>query len=268
MFRLRGFLSGSNANNSANCRLAYANANNAPSNANTNIGSQQCFKRNNDPATRQKINTSKRCRYRSIRQMTEGLRRLQIEKQNRMKRVGNIFEQIISLDNLRLADLKARRGKLRSYGVTNHDKSREENIQRLHVMLKEKSYRTSDYDVFKIFDPKEREIYRLPYFPDRIVHHAIMGVLEPVWVSVFTQNTYACIKGRGIHAAMKDVKIALKDRENTTYSLKLDIRKYYPSIDHAILKQLIRRKIKCQDFSHRKRIIYRSFPISFTIIFK
>ena len=164
-----------------------------------------------------------------------------------MKRVGNIFEQIISLDNLRLEDLKARRGKLRSYGVTNHDKSREENIQRLHVMLKEKSYRTSDYDVFKIFDPKEREIYRLPYFPDRIVHHAIMGVLEPVWVSVFTKNTYACIKGRGIHAAMKDVKIALKDRENTTYCLKLDIRKYYPSIDHAILKQLIRRKIKCQD---------------------
>ena len=164
-----------------------------------------------------------------------------------MKRVGNIFEQIISLDNLRLADTKARRGKLRSYGVLHHDKNREANIQRLHEMLKNKTYRTSDYEVFTIRDPKERSIYRLPYFPDRIVHHAIMNILEPIWVSVFTKNTYACIKDRGIHAAMKGVKQSLADTANTQYCLKIDVRKYYPSIDHEILKSILRRKIKCKD---------------------
>lgn len=164
-----------------------------------------------------------------------------------MKRVGNLFEQIISHDNLRLADTKARRGKLRSYGVLHHDKNREANIQRLHEMLRDKTYRTSDYEVFKIFDPKEREIYRLPYFPDRIVHHAIMNIMEPIWVSIFTADTYACIKERGIHAAMQGVKKALKDEENTVNCLKIDIRKYYPSIDHEILKVILRRKIKCAD---------------------
>ncbi|MCX6222490.1 MAG: reverse transcriptase domain-containing protein [Bacteroidia bacterium] len=164
-----------------------------------------------------------------------------------MKRVGNLFEQIISPDNLRLADTKARRGKLRSYGVLHHDKNREANIQRLHEMLRDKTYRTSDYEVFKIFDPKEREIYRLPYFPDRIVHHAIMNIMEPIWVSIFTADTYACIKERGIHAAMQGVKKALTDEENTRYCLKIDIRKYYPSIDHEILKVILRRKIKCAD---------------------
>lgn len=164
-----------------------------------------------------------------------------------MKRYGNLFEQIISVENLRLADSKARKGKLKSYGVLHHDKNRERNILRLHEMLKEKSFKTSAYDIFKIYEPKERDIYRLPYFPDRIVHHAIMNILEPVWLSVFTSDTYSCIKGRGIHATLKNVKRALIDKENTTYCLKVDIKKYYPSIDHEILKQIIRRKIKCAD---------------------
>ncbi len=164
-----------------------------------------------------------------------------------MKRVGNLFEKIISVENLQLADEKARRGKLRSYGVIHHDKNREANIQRLHEMLRDKTYRTSAYEVFKIHDPKERDIYRLPYFPDRIVHHAIMNIMEPIWVSIFTSDTYACIKERGIHAAMQGVKKALKDEENTMYCLKIDVRKYYPSIDHDILKQIVRRKIKCAD---------------------
>lgn len=164
-----------------------------------------------------------------------------------MKRIGNLYEQIIALDNLRLADEKARRGKTRSYGVRRHDKNREANILALHEMLKNKTFRTSRYEVFTIHDPKERLIYRLPYFPDRIVHHAIMNILEPIWVSVFTTDTFACIKDRGINGTMRKVKKALKDRENTKYCLKLDIKKFYPSVDHEMMKQIIRRKIKCKD---------------------
>jgi hypothetical protein len=74
-----------------------------------------------------------------------------------------------------------------------------------------------------------------------------MNILEPVWVSVFTTDTFACIKNRGIHGTMKKVKAAMEDADNTKYCLKIDIRKFYPSIDHDCLKEIIRRKIKCKD---------------------
>ncbi|OQA66920.1 MAG: Group II intron-encoded protein LtrA [Ignavibacteria bacterium ADurb.Bin266] len=162
-----------------------------------------------------------------------------------MKRIGDLYEKVISLDNLRLADEKARKGKLRSYGVQLHDKNREANLLSLHESLKNQTFKTSKYHIFTIFEPKEREIYQLPYFPDRITHHAIMNILEPIWVSVFTKDTYSCIKNRGIHAAAKLLKKELKlDPEGTKYCLKIDVRKFYPSIDHDILKYVVRRKIK------------------------
>lgn len=161
-----------------------------------------------------------------------------------MKRIGNLYEQIISIDNLQKADDLARKGKKNSYGVIIHDKNREINIVTLHELLKNKTFKTSDYHIFKIYEPKEREIYRLPYFPDRIVHHAVMNMLEPIWVNIFTRDTYSCIKNRGIHAAVKKLKNDLKNTDETKFCLKLDIRKFYPSIDHDILKAVIRRKIK------------------------
>jgi RNA-directed DNA polymerase len=164
-----------------------------------------------------------------------------------MKRINNLYEKIYSIENLQLADSIARKGKLKQPGVIEHDKNREANIHKLHEMLVNKTYKTSAYTTFTIFEPKERVIYRLPYFPDRITHHAVMNILEPVFVSTFTANTYSCIKKRGIHAAAKAVKKALQHETETKYCLKLDIRKFYPNIDHEILKQLIRRKIKDRD---------------------
>lgn len=127
-----------------------------------------------------------------------------------MKRLNNLFEKVISLDNLRLADEKARRGKSRTYGVQMHDKNREANILALHEQLKNGTFKTSPYHVFTIYEPKERLIYRLPYFPDRILHHAIMNVLEPIWVSVFIKDTYSCIKNRGIRAYLVGLKLKVK----------------------------------------------------------
>lgn len=143
-----------------------------------------------------------------------------------------------------LADQKARKGKLKSYGVIRHIRNQEENIQKLHECLTNGNFKTSGYQTFKIYDPKERDIYRLPYYPDRIVHHAIMNVLEPVFLSVFTKDTYSCIKGRGIHGVVVNLKKSLKHLNETQYCLKLDIRKFYPSIDHGILKDITGRKIK------------------------
>lgn len=162
-----------------------------------------------------------------------------------MKRLGNLYDEIISLDNLHLADERARRGKLNSYGVKLHDRNKEANLLSLHEALKAGTYRTSEYSTFTIYEPKEREIFRLPYFPDRIVHHAVMNILEPIWVSIFTADTYSCIKGRGIQAAANKLRRVInRDKEGCAYCLKIDIRKFYPSINHDVLKSLIRRKIK------------------------
>jgi RNA-directed DNA polymerase len=164
-----------------------------------------------------------------------------------MKRIGNLYERICSLENLRLADSNARKGKAGSYGVYKHDLQREKNIEDLHQQLLSGSYKTSPYKTFKIYETKEREIFCLPYYPDRIVHWAIMLQLEPIWMAVFTADSYSCIKGRGIHAAARNVSDALKrDPEGTRFCLKLDIKKFYPSVDQNILMQLIERKIKCQ----------------------
>lgn len=180
-----------------------------------------------------------------------------------MKRNGNLYSKVISMDNLRLADERARKGKFHTYGVAVHDRNREGNLLALHEALKNQSFDTSKYQVFKIYSPKERDIYRLPYFPDRIVHHAVMNILESIWVSVFTKDTYSCIKGRGIHAVARSVRRALReDVPGTQYCLKIDIKKFYPSVDHAILKQLIARRIKDKKLLWLLGEIINSVPTS------
>ncbi len=164
-----------------------------------------------------------------------------------MKRVGNLYNDICSIDNLELADSKARKSKRNRYDVVSHDIQKDLNILKLNESLLNKTFRTSEYRTFKIFEGKERVISSLPYYPDRIVHHAIMNKLEPILVSLFTSNTYSCIKGRGIHGAANALKLALEDVHNTTYCLKIDIKQFYPSINHDILKQILRRKIKDND---------------------
>lgn len=167
------------------------------------------------------------------------------ESKDTMKRIGNLYQKIISVENLRLADEKARKGKLRSYGVRAHDMNRDANIEALHEMLKAHTYKTSAYSTFTVHEPKERLIFRLPYYPDRIVHHAVMNVLKPIWMGVFTADSYSCIEGRGIDGCRRAVRRAMDTAmAGTRYCLKFDIRKFYPSIDHDVLKAIVRRKIK------------------------
>lgn len=164
-----------------------------------------------------------------------------------MKRHGNLYERIISLDNLEAADVAARKGKKRQPGVLLFDRDKEMNLWRLHCALADKRFSTSAYTTFKVFEPKERLVYRLPYYPDRIVHHAILNILEPFFVSMFIAQSYSCIKGRGIHGAARAVKKALVDQAGTRFCLKLDMTKFYPSVDHTVLKAHLRRKFKDPD---------------------
>jgi len=164
-----------------------------------------------------------------------------------MKRINNLYSKIYEIDNLILADKKARKGKLKQNSIKEFDKNKEENLKLLQKLIIDKNYKTSEYKVFKIYEPKEREIFKLPYFPDRILHHAIMNVIEPIFISTFTKDTFSCIKKRGIHGAANAVKKSLKNKLETKYCLKLDIKKFYPNINHDILQKLIRRKIKDKD---------------------
>lgn len=169
-----------------------------------------------------------------------------------MKRVGNIFNKIVDFNNLVLADKKARLNKKKKYGIQKFDKNAYNNLLKLQRILISGEYKTSKYDIFTIIADrghKEREIYRLPYYPDRIVHHAIMNIIEPILISRFTTDTYSCIKGRGIHLAVKKLKHVLKaDVEGTKYCLKFDIRKYFPSVNQDILMNQFKRIFKDRKF--------------------
>lgn len=162
-----------------------------------------------------------------------------------MKRIGNLYKQICTIDNLKLAEKKARRGKSKQHGVRKFDGKREDLLINLHHVLLNKEYKTSNYNVFKIKENgKIREIYKLPYYPDRICHHAILNILEPIFIKCFIRQTYSCIKKRGIHLCLKDLNKQIK---NYDYCLKLDIKKFYPSVNNNILKKLLLRKFKDKD---------------------
>jgi retron-type reverse transcriptase len=165
-----------------------------------------------------------------------------------MKRYGNLYEKIYDMDNLYLAHKNARKGKAHYTEVKMVDSNPDYYLRQIHEMLKNKTYKTSPYEIFtKIDKGKEREIYKLPYYPDRIVHWAIVQIIEPIWMKTFIYDTYSSLKGRGIHKGLLRLHKAMKDRENTQYCLKFDIKKFYPSINHRILKQIIRKKIKDKD---------------------
>lgn len=164
-----------------------------------------------------------------------------------MKRTGNLFGKICSLENLRLADDIARLGKRNQHGVIKHDKNREANILELHDMLWYKEYSTGGYNHFQVTDRKVRNVSSLTYYPHRIVQQAIMNILEPIIVASFTSDTYSCIKGKGVGGFDRAMKVALKDVPGTQFCLKLDVKKFYENIDHYILKQQLRRKFKDPD---------------------
>lgn len=147
--------------------------------------------------------------------------------------------------NLELAEQNARKGKQHRACIQDFDKDREYRLLSLQRDLAGGKYRTSKYSSFKIYEPKEREIFKLPYYPDRIVHHAVINVLGQSWIDLLIPDTYACIKGRGIHAAASRVKSILReDPLGSSYCLKIDIRKYFPSINKDIMKRIVSQTIE------------------------
>ena len=157
-----------------------------------------------------------------------------------MKRVGKLFEEICCIQNLHEAYYKASKNKRLTAGYIHFRKNAEKNLAFLRQLLLDGKYKHGKYRHFTITDPKQRLISAAT-FSDRVIHHAIMNVLEPVFERQFIFHTYACRKGKGTHAA---ARYAFKCAKSSAYFLKLDVKKYFDSIDHAVLKYLLCRIIK------------------------
>ncbi len=166
-----------------------------------------------------------------------------------MRRHNHLYDRIHDFENLCLAFRKASRGRRFSSEVLKFRANIEDNMVRLQEELIQGSYEPSPYWTFLIHDPKERLIHVAP-FRDRIVHHAVMNIIEPIWDQLFIHDTYACRKGKGTHAGVyrtTDFLRAAEAKWGKVFCFQGDISKCFPSINHHVLMRIIGRKIKCKE---------------------
>ena len=164
-----------------------------------------------------------------------------------MKTYNLLWKEITSFKNLVLAYKKARKAKPYTNEILQFSMDLEKNLLSLQEELLTNTYIQSKYREFIVFDPKERKIKYLP-FKERVVHHALVNVIEPIFDKRLISTTYACRKKKGTHKALKDIKkVVSNEFRFTGYCLKCDIKKYFPSINQDILKKLISIKITCKD---------------------
>jgi retron-type reverse transcriptase len=181
-----------------------------------------------------------------------------------MKRYGNLYSKIITIDNLYKAAKKAEKGKRYQSKVAGFNFLLEPELLELQKELTNRTYQPGKYHSFDIHVPKKRMISAAPY-EDRVVHHALCNIVMPLFEKSFIADSYANRKGKGTHAAILKYQQYAKQYQ---YVLKCDIRKFFPSIDHEILKQLIRKKIKCKDtIALMDKIIDNSNPQEEHIIY-
>ncbi len=159
----------------------------------------------------------------------------------RQKHAG-LFGKIANFNALLIAARKAVNGKRKKPGASSFFANLERELLRLERQLREGSYRPGRYVEILVRDPKERLVSAAP-FRDRVVHHALCAVIYPIFEAGFIGNTFANRTGKGTHAA---IKVYEHHRDNHAHVLRADIFRYFPSIDHAILKAQFRRRIACE----------------------
>lgn len=179
-----------------------------------------------------------------------------------MKTHKKLYHKIIAFDNLLLAAHKAARGKREQSNVLHFFHRLEDNLLRLQDELAHRTYQPGEYATFGIYEPKPRMISAAP-FRDRVVHHALINVIGPLFERRFIFDSYANRIGKGTHRAIRRYQQFLR---RFAYVLKCDLRKYFPSIDHEVLKALLRRVIAdAQTLWLMDLIIDRSNPQEFVL---
>ena len=157
-----------------------------------------------------------------------------------MKSYKNLWEKFISKENFELAAKKAVKSKKNKKSVKIFLEHRDELLQKLRDDLIYGRFHTSKYQTFTIYEPKKRVIYKLPLYPDHVLHHAIINILGPIWQSFFIHDSYACIPGRGLLSASQRTMDFMRKNK---YVLQCDIRKFFPSVNHEIMFDIIKQKI-------------------------
>jgi retron-type reverse transcriptase len=161
-----------------------------------------------------------------------------------MKRHGSLFEKIYDFDNLLSAFQKAKKGKRYKNEVLLYTSKLEENLINLQNHLIWQTFEPGKYNEFIIYEPKKR-IISAPQFKDRVLHHAIYKVLNPIYEKIFIYDSYACRAGKGTHAGANRLTKYIRMHSSNAYCLKCDISQYFHNIDHEVLKEILRKKIKC-----------------------
>ncbi len=160
-----------------------------------------------------------------------------------MKRHKNLWSKLISFENIYTASKKAMQGKSYKWYVLQFLENFEHNLYTIQKSLINKSYKPGQYDTFYIYEPKLRMISAAPFI-DRIIHHCLVNIIGPIFENSFIHQSYANQIQKGTHKAIRDVQNAMRIHK---YILHCDIRKYFPTIDHVILKDILSKKIKDPD---------------------
>lgn len=174
-----------------------------------------------------------------------------------------VFEKIISPENLFCAWEEFRAGKTKRKDVCQFEFKLEENMFKLHDELKTGNYRHGSYGSFYIQDPKQRHIHKADV-RDRVLHHAIFCVVNPIFEPTFISDSFSCRIGKGTHKGIIRLKKmfnkASKNNKKTCFALKMDIRKFFDSVDHSILIRIMEKRIKDSEAMALLREIVGSYP--------
>lgn len=163
-----------------------------------------------------------------------------------MKTHKHLWDKFISIENFEIAAKKAIKSKKSRKSVQNFLENKDVLLKKLRDDLIAGKHKTSAYKTFDIYEPKKRTIYKLPLYPDHILHHALINVLGPIWKNSFIRDSYACIPGRGLLAASQRTMHFMRKNK---YVLQCDIRKFFPSINHDVVMDILSHKI------HDRRIL-------------
>lgn len=184
-----------------------------------------------------------------------------------MKRIGNLFETIVSYENLYQAYLNAKKGKRFRSEVLQFSHNLESNLIELQNELITKTYRVGKYREFYVYEPKKRLIMALP-FRDRVVQWAVYQVVEPLISKRFFKQSYACQTGKGSHLAAKELQNAIRKMERTCenpYYLQGDISKYFYRVSHDVLISILDKIFKDRDLMWLFVLIIKSEDMNFGV---
>ncbi len=256
-------MNGGNWGNGGNAGLFCLNVNNAPSNSNSNIGCRLAM----DDRARSGVATAAptvpnpsgmpSCPEVGEHQPGGAAGEMPVAP-------PTLFERATSWENLLAAYREARRGKRRSPEVVRFDADAFANLVNIHEHLLRGTWQPGVARRFMVRDPKWREI-TAPPFPDRIVHHAIVRVIEPLFERRFVHDSYACRRGKGTHAAVRRAQSFLRGAVRTwtrPYIVKVDVKSYFASIDHDVLLRQMSRVVRDDRVLALLRTVYGGYGFS------